>query len=316
MNPRRGMVRRGQRGMTLVELMVAVVLGLLIAAAAVAALIIARQGFTSVDSGAQLRENSRFAANLIQRIVVQAGYEPNDTGYFSGDLKPPGLRGFDNAVVTFGGSAPTTTPTTTAPAHASDSRSSSTCGSTDTSCVNGSDVLVVRYHGVSRGGSADGSMINCAGVSEPERADHDQAYSIFHVVRSSSGEPTLACTYRNPADDKWTTTTLVTGVEGFQVLYGVDNNDDTVADQYRRGEELTTDAAWRSVRTIRVGLLVRGPAGSAVDAAATAASQAVLGSGFSDADDTGSELATSADGRLRQRYVFTVHLRNPQDKAL
>ena len=51
-----------EAGMTLVELMVAMVLGLLISAAAVAALIIGRQGFASVDSSTQLRENARFEA--------------------------------------------------------------------------------------------------------------------------------------------------------------------------------------------------------------------------------------------------------------
>jgi len=38
----------------------------------------------------------------------------------------------------------------------------------------------------------------------------------------------------------------------------------------------------------------------------------VLGPGFIDAADVGSGLAVVADGRLRQRSVFTVHLRNAQ----
>jgi len=310
-SPTRGLPR-AQAGRTLIELLVAVALGLLVAGAAVAALLIARQGFTSVDSGAQLRENSRFAANLIQRIVVQAGYEPNDTGLFT-DPKNPGLRGYDNAVITVPADG-------SMPVFAQDSRDAGCGAVTDTSCVNGSDVLVVRFYGVSRGGAADGSMIDCAGKSEPEGAE--QSYSVFHVAVGSSGEPTLACAYVDPADGKWKDTALVSGVEGFQVLYGFDDDGDSVADRYRRakdldaGSETATLDNWRKVRTIRVGLLIRGAQGSAVDRAATAASQAVLGSIFSSASDTGSQLVPSADGRLRQSYVFTVHLRNPQDKAL
>jgi type IV pilus assembly protein PilW len=311
---------RSQAGLTMIELLVALVLGLLIAAAAVAALIVARQGFKSVDTTAQLRENARFAATLIQRVAVQAGFENAAYGQIT-VAKEPGLEGFDNAVVD------SLSGWTNAPvglAHAS--RTSATCGATDTSCLNGSDILIVRYWGVSRPSgtpNADGTMINCSGMPEPEGAE--RAYSIFHVARSAAFEPTLACTYRNPATGVWTTVPLVAGVEGFQVLYGVDTRDnlgatttDSVADHYLRASELATAPTaspvdnWRRVRTLRIGLVLRGTTPDAVDRAATAASMPVLGAGFSNAADVGSELTVAADGRLRQSLVFTVHMRNAQ----
>jgi type IV pilus assembly protein PilW len=164
-------------------------------------------------------------------------------------------------------------------------------------------------------------MINCAGMAEPEGAD--RAYSIFHVARSTAGEPVLACSYRNPATGVWATVPLVSGVESFQVLYGVDTLDgigatgtDSVADRYLRATDLATTPTatpienWRRVRTLRIGLVVRGATPDAVDRAATAAaSTPVLGEGFTNAAD---ELNVAADGRLRQRLVFTVHLRNAQ----
>jgi type IV pilus assembly protein PilW len=305
-----------QAGLTLIELMVALALGLLITAAAVAALMIARQGFTSVDHSAQLRENARFAASLIQRIAVQAGFENASYGLIT-NPKDPGLGGFDNTLVSV--SSPTTPPTL-----AHDGRSSG-CGSvTDTSCVNGSDALVVRYFGASRNGAADGTMINCAGVAEPENLAQ-RAFSIFHVARSTSGEPTLACTYRDPATGNWMTTPLVPGVEGFQVLYGVDTltaggvaGTDSVADRYLTARQLDSIPGsvlidnWRRVRTVRIGMVIRGTAANAIDRAATAASIPVLGAGFTDASDVGSTLTVAADGRVRQNVVFTVHLRNAQ----
>jgi type IV pilus assembly protein PilW len=304
---------RRQAGLTLVELMVAVVLGLLIAAASVAALVVARQGFKSVDSAAQMRENARFAASLIQRIAVQAGFENAAYGQITVN-KEPGLEGFDDALVDASSWGSALAPT----GLTSGSRSGGCGGVSDTSCLNGSDVLIVRYWGVSRAGAADGTMINCAGMPEPEGTD--RAYSIFHVARSAAGEPTLACTYRNPTTGVWATVPLVAGVEGFQVLYGTDVNDtDSVADQYLRAAELVNTPTavpadnWRRVRTLRIGLVIRGPAGDAVDRAATAAaSMPVLGEGFVNAADTGSGLTFAADGRLRQRLVFTVHLRNAQ----
>lgn len=312
--------RRSQAGLTLIELLVALALGTLVAIAAVASLIVARQGFRSVDTNTQLRENARFAASLIQRVVVQAGFENAAYGFYT-DPKEPGLRGFDNAWL---GAYGAPTPTSTAPTLAHDSRSG--CTATDTSCANGSDILVVRYFGVSRGGSADGTIINCAGLPEPEGAD--RAFSIFHVVRSAAGEPTLSCTYQIPGTSNWTTVPLVSGVESFQVLYGTDTQNgatvaatpqdgDTVADTYLTARQLdntpsaSTVDNWRRVRTVRIGLMIRGPVPDTLVAAA-AASTPVLGDQFVSSSDIGSALSVPADGRLRQRLVFTVHLRNAQ----
>lgn len=319
--PLRNRPVRGQLGLTMIELLVALVLGLLIAAASVAALIVARQGFKSVDTTAQLRENARFAAALIQRVAVQAGFENAAYGQIT-LAKEPGLEGFDNALV---GDVSGWAAAPVGLAHAS--RTSAACGATDTSCLNGSDILVVRYWGVSRPSgtpNADGTMINCSGGPEPEGAE--RAYSIFHVVRSTAGEPTLACSYRNAATGVWATVPLVAGVEGFQVLYGVDTRDaagatgtDSVADEYLRASQLASTPTaspidnWRRVRTLRIGLVVRGTTPDAVDRAATAAaSMPVLGAGFTNAADVGSALTFAADGRLRQSLVFTVHLRNAQ----
>jgi type IV pilus assembly protein PilW len=331
---------RSQAGLTLVELLVAVTLGLLITLAALAALLVGRQGFSAVDNASQLRENSRFAASMLQRLVLQAGYEghrdgsgPSNWRYFcaSGGLacgdqngdRNPGIVGFDNAL-------PPTDLSTLPGALASSTRAAG-CGSvTDTSCVNGSDILALRYWGDSRAGVAtgDGSMINCSGASEPDGTA--PAYSIFYVDRSASGEPTLACAYRD-SSGTWQRAPLVEGVEGFQVLYGVDNvtpnttppatdtGTDSVPDRFLRATEMNVagnaDATadnWRRVRSVRIGLLMRGPVNSAADKASTARTYDVLGAGFTKTADIGSALAVTADGRLRQTLVFTVNLRNPQ----
>ena len=345
-NVRAGTVRRRSRqaGLTLVELLVAVTLGLLVTLAAVASLLIGRQGFTSVDQSSQLRENARFAASLIQRIVIQAGYESHRDGtvasawrYFCsgsgqpcGDIngdKNPGIVGFDNALIPPSGM--------TLPTGLVSGNRTSGCGSvTDTSCLNGDDILVVRYWGDSRAGAAtgDGSMINCSGANELDGTV--PAYSIFHIQRSASGEPTLACTYRDSTGAWQGPVPLMQGVEGFQVLYGVDgvtpgaappsatassSSFNNVPDRYLRAFQLTvagdanaTMDNWRHVRSVHIGLLLRGDPGSAVDRAASGGSYDVLGPGLTVSGDVGSSLNAPADGRLRQSMVFTVHLRNPQ----
>jgi type IV pilus assembly protein PilW len=316
--------RRAQRGLTLVELMVAVVLGLLIVGAAVAALIIARQGFRTVDGSTQLRENARFAASLIQRVAVQAGFE--NVAYGQITDKAPGIRGYDNALLPSLPSLPA--------GLASGSRTAATCSPyADTSCINGSDLLVLRYEGVSRAGSvlpgqADGTMINCAGVAEPEATGADaRAYSIFHVQRSATGEPTLACTYREPVTLAWKTIGLVQGVEGFRVVYGTDGvtpnvcaadvgtGADSVAERYLTATQLDSASGtycannWARVRGIRVGLLIRGAAADGV--VRVAKSWQVLSVPGADYP-FGTALSVPADGRPRQQMVFTIHLRNAQ----
>lgn len=345
--------RRHQAGLTLVELLVAMALGLLIAGAAVATLVIGRQGFNAVDSSTQLRENARFAAGLIQRIGIQAGYENNAGGNFTqwrlfcgtpgatlacGAPNPanpavvdtnPGVRAYDNAMIT---------NLALLPGGLAHGSRGAACAVPDTSCQNGSDILMIRYFGDTRPGAAvgNGSMINCAGMNEPENPA--PAYSIFHVVRSASGEPTLVCAFFNPNTLAWQQVPLVEGVEGFQLLFGVDgvspgaappvlqlpvniNNvgNDTVPERYLRASELdvagnpaATADNWRRVRSIRVGLVVRGGANSAVDRASSGRTIDVLGNGFFNAADVGSRLVVPADGRLRQTLVFTIHLRNPQ----
>lgn len=316
-HPDRSCVVRGvrsQSGLTLIELMVALALGVLVTLAATMALVVSRQGFTAVDTAAQLRENARFSAELIQRVGVQAGYDNKfqSSGTLGLGNVPgtPGLNGFDNSWV----------PATGLPGSLSNgSRPTSGCGASTTACLNGSDVLVVNYEG-----SPDGTMINCAGIAESVAT---RATSIFHVTRSADGEPTLSCTYLSGTT--WTTVELVKGVEGLQILYGLDAPTspnsappsantcmDSVPDRFFTAAQMVTGTTasttdnWRRVRSVRVGMLFRGEVGSAQTR--ETATWNVLGDDIVNATDVGVNLATPADGRLRHRLVFTIHLRNSQ----
>lgn len=328
-----------QRGMTLIELMVALAVGLVVVIAAVASLVVGRIGFTSVDSSTQLRENGRYAASIIQRVVDESGFQDVAGGQFPdpATAPPPSLLGYDNSLV-----PPSSYPVNFPLSGLASGTRTSGCSVTDTSCVNGSDVLVVRYWGVSQPPGdptkPDGSIVNCAGGKEPERAT-GPSFSIFSVGRSQSGEPTLICTYQD-LSGAWTTVPLVTGVEGFQILYGtfgVTANvcssapiDSTTGEPKEQPTDSYLTAAqmqgsggaycannWARVRTLRIGMLLRGPASSAVVKGSAPTSISVLGGpnasySFSTAADVGSTLTVPADGRLRQQMVFTVALRNMQ----
>lgn len=324
-----------QSGVTLVELLVAMTLSLLIVLAAVSAVIGARHGFSSVDSASQIRDNARFAAELLQRVVVQAGYQ--DVAFAvsapvpssaTSTIAPP-VSGFDNALL------PTTIGADPLAGVVSGDRSNSAGGCTaapDPACVNGSDVLVLRYQSgesIAGSGLSDGTMVNCVGEPETSApaASDARIVSIFHIARTAGGEPALICTSKN-ASGAWTSQVVASGIEGFQVLYGADGVTpntaptgvpDSVPDRFLRAEELTvagdaaaTDANWRRVRSLRIGLLIRGARGSVADRASAIEPLYPLGTGASSPADAGNPLTPPDDSRLRQTMTFTLHLRNAQ----
>lgn len=310
-----------QEGLTLIELLVALAVSTLVALVAVSALIVSRQGFSSVDAASRLRDNARFAVEMIQRIGVQAGYKdiayaatPRPTGVTGVSANPdPAVFGFNNAV-----------PLTTDPSHFSTARGAEPGF--------GSDVLVLRYQSPETfpgSGVTDQSVIDCLGQpAAPAAAPKDRdsvMTSVLHVA-VNKGEPTLMCTTISNTLAISTARPIVAGVENFQVLYGVDGVTpgakpvlpvDSIADSYLRADQLTvptdpeaTNENWRRVRSLRIGMVLRGAPGSAATRAAETFYP--LNKTMGSAADTGSNFAAPVDGRLRQVVTFTVHLRNDQ----
>ena len=329
--------QRHQTGLTMVELLVALVISLMISLAAIAALTMTRRGFNTVDASSQLRDNGRFAADLIQRLTVQSGFK--DTFYAATQPNAAeiaaniaaNIKGFNNAKIN-----------STGPLNSATARTAGSLGF-------GSDVLILRYQEaetIPGSGVSDRSMIDCAGNSSgviPSSRD-DRSASILHVAESptGSGELALMCTYTNPSTGNWDTQPIVDNVENFQVLYGVDGTtltpntafigaQDSVPDAYLRANQMVvasapnsaaTNANWRRVRSVRIGMVLRGPANSAQDIAVQtlypfgkgkASATGTAGSAMSSTTDKGTVFAAPADGRLRQVLTFTVHLRNNQE---
>ena len=326
-----------QRGLTMVELLVALVVSLLISLAAISALIVTRQGFTTVDASSQLRDNGRFAADLIQRLGVQSGFK--DVFYAAKSASPaeiaaniaanigPNVYGFNNA-----------TSSSSDPLNASTARTAGSLGY-------GSDILILRFQEAETfpdSGISDGSMIDCMGNSSPNvpTTRNERVASILHVAESpaSSGELALMCsTVSSAGAISPNPQPIVQGVENFQVLYGTDGVTagtaptaavDSVPDRYLRADQLTVagDATgtynnWDRVRSIRIGMVLRGPLNSAQEKVSQtlyplglgkATSGGSVGSALSSSSDPGTVVTTPVDGRLRQVYSFTVHLRNTQ----
>jgi len=320
---------RRQTGLTLVELLVALAISSVIAMAAVSALIVSRQGFTTVDAASQLRDNARFATDLIQRLGVQAGYKdlkyattPRPVNVIGVPPTPlfADVSGVNNAFASY-----------TDPYNSWTARAAGSVGY-------GSDILILRHQAAETfpdSSVSDRTMIDCSGrlsLAPPSDRD-DRMVSVLYVAVGTDNEPSLMCS-TGPS----TAQPIVQGVENFQVLYGVDNvtpntapgsaTVDSVADRFLRADQMVvagdaagTNANWRRVRSLRIGMVIRGPVGSAQDATAQTlhplgqaknASGGSSGSAMSSSSDPGTVFSPGADSRMRQTVTFTVHLRNEQ----
>lgn len=320
-------------GFTLVELMVALALTLIVVVFASAALLVARRGAATVDAVSQLQDNARFATDMIQRLTAQVGYLDTDNavetdgGAFvvaGAVVAEPFVHGYDDAVDLVGEVA------------INGSRSTGCSASAGTACDNGSDILVLRSQASPRtpgAKSTDGTMLDCMGnsIDLVPASRNDMGISILHLRVGSDGEPSLMCSVGNSTSGKTTMTgsnqPIVQGVENFQVLYGVDGalpnvrptgTGDAVAERYLRasqmvvpGDDEGTRMNWQRVRSLRIGLVLRGPPNSAQDRTVRPTLYP-FGEALASPDDVGTRFMPSMDGRLRQALSFTVYLHNRQ----
>ncbi|MEJ8809969.1 PilW family protein [Variovorax ureilyticus] len=299
-----------QRGVTLIELMVAMALGLVVVLAASTAFLAGKRLFDTDSDVQAVQDSLRFARYVVQGLVRQAGYA---------DYAPDPLT--DGVPVVASNAnllADSSDPMDLNVAGASNTTvSGSGFGQNDSDRTGGNDSLMVRFFGRSEVGSrsADGSMIDCMGTKRAGPVDAptagDRVLNIFHVKVARDGEPSLYC----KTDAKSVGQPLVRGVEKFKVVYGYDGNGDGVAETWLDASAIAakgadsgrTHAEWRKVVAVRVGMVVRSqrPNGDLKQVTGEDYRLFPLGPGFEDIS-----FAPPDDGRYRSAATFTVMLRN------
>lgn len=286
-----------QQGLTLAELMVAMVISMMIVIATYASLTVARQGFGTVNATSELRDNARFAIAIIQQMATQAGYKNDYNATYmqsSSDATGFNLGGASETVQFVHG-------------HNSAIITGKNIVTTGNTIVNSSDILTLRNMTgqlTEANNWTDRTMVDCTGT----RRDASSMIESHFYVAISNGEPTLMCKFNMDANAE----PLLSGVETFQVLYGVntaaDTNtfNDTVASfQFLRADEITNNAMWRQVRSLRIGMVLRSAPGSGGEK--TAQDYWPLGKAIGDDNN---KFTSEADDRMRQVVTFTVQLRN------
>lgn len=216
------------RGFTLIEMMVALGIGMLLTIIIAEVFLQTRRGYMVQDDQARVQENARFIVQSIGRVVRQAGYHtyaglPGST-YFP-YATAPAITGTDGIITGGSDSVP--------------------------------DQITVRFQGSGNGaGTADNTMFDCLGNTY----DFGVTGQTTYAIRAGSDGNGLFCT----KDDLSGTPTwqeLVPGVENMQILYGVDTDKDRNANVYVRISDMAnvTGATVDNIVSARFSLLVRSP---------------------------------------------------------
>lgn len=307
-------MHHGQAGLTLVELMISIALGLFVVLAATALLISTKSSYVTEDEEIRVQDTGRHAIELITRAVRQAAYENWDS---------------DEAPLV-------TTASMTANLAGLDARRVSATSTAIASpltdgVVNGSDVLAIRFFGAGTGAQGDGTILNCAGLGVPAatssaEAEEARGWAIFYVARSESRIPGLYCKYKGK-NGNWSAQAVASGVESFQILYGVDTDTDGLPNKFLNaagvhdldkglGSDLTSLTHWKKVVVVKVALLLQSLENARADV--PMAQYDLFGPDYSASyakDDIGTRIqeeALSKDARKRLRKIFTatIQLRN------
>ena len=305
---RRGYGAQGQHGLTLVEMLVALTVGMAVVLAAGRLLGLASAAYAAQMEMAAIDDGGRHALDLIGRAVRQAAWR--DAAALDTDLgvAPARLGGLDARSL---------------------AKTSSGIDAPLPDAANGSDVLALRFPGAGAAPDGDGSILSCAGFAH---ADGEEGWSIFYVAKNTEGEAELRCKYRGTSS--WGADALVSGVDGFQVLYGVDTDTprDFVANRYLNAsaiaaldatlglgadtDELHRRTHWKRVVSVRIGLLLHGARSTRTDRDALDVDLLgpVYAASIAAASDSGSTLHESALPvalRARERRLFTATLALP-----
>jgi type IV pilus assembly protein PilW len=298
---------RAQAGLTVVELLVAAAIGLVVLAGAGTLFAAANTGQTAQAADADAEEGGRYALEVIGRAVRQAGYVDWAGAAGATNVGPPAVQGLDASSL---------------------DKTSDAIANPVAAAINGSDVLAVHFEGAGNAPAGDGSVLNCAGFAVP---GGQQGWSIFYVARAADGSGELRCKYK--AKNGWSADAVVPGVDGFQVLYGIDTDEpaDGVPNRYVTASAIDTlDAAlvligttaearklelnarswWNRVASVRYALLLRGAI--VHRGAGVARAYDLFGPAYADNggdSDAGTRLAEATlAGRdpVRNRHVFTA----------
>ncbi|MEW5789723.1 MAG: PilW family protein [Pseudomonadota bacterium] len=255
-----------QSGMSLMEVMVAMTLGLLLMIAIGTIYISSSDSYKVQDDVGRLQETGRMALEIISRSVRQAGFNnipANNNPINSTAFGGTAIDGTDGA-----DGAP--------------------------------DVLTIQYDGIENDRSCDNDLFEAT-----DEADGDIIQDSININTATAElrcDGSIATAPAAPGNG----TAILSNVEDFQVLYGVDTVDE--AEPVPNVNQYTSAPDFGRVIAVKVCILVRSDNTGLVESN----NQRYLNCNGALAldDDPDNDFTTAADTRLRRAFVTTINLRN------
>ena len=298
---------RASRGLSLVELMIAMTIGLIILMAVSTGYLSGLAMQRTHTDVSHLQESGRFAFELLARAARHAGYRntyavypATATGGVPSEFCSTGALGSQILAVN--------DPATIDPG------SATLTGATVT-ILNRSDVLRVRYFGEDNaaGTAADGSVLDCLGNAVRRGGNssvpvEDTLYvATDSTTDPSNPQPALYCRNSTTGGNG---TPLIPGVESMQILYGEDIDADGRVDRYLPYSLVSNPD---NVYTVMVSLVLASP--NAVATTRLARTFNHFGTDYAAGNtaptgDTGSVYVAAADGKIRLQVSTSFGLRN------
>lgn len=274
---------RIQRGLSLVELMVALVIGLFLTGGIFAMFSMSATNVTTTSQYGQLQENGRIALAILERDLTQLGFMGDITGtdfIVGGNTTLNSLPAL--ALDCVGAGANNATFPNNTPAHfrklwgyeSGVSADSLTCLGAS-GVVSGTDVLQLKRvigPNVAAAGATAGRFylattsnqaIFFAGGAVPvlENARFwEYQHHVYFIAINTAGVPELrrkTLSGTGMSNDEQ----LVEGIENMRIMYGFDNDGDDTADTYMPVQNVTTlmwdNELFQRLVALRIYLLVR-----------------------------------------------------------
>lgn len=276
--------RRRQRGFSLVELMIALTIGMVVMGAVFVAYVAATQSTRHSRAIAQMTEDATSALAVLRANLAMAGYSRPvgfDGQRFKLLLPAPYLAGCQGGVFTDMTVAIATLACPTADASKADS-------------------VAVAYEANAGNSvmSSGGKPLDCVGNEVQNVAAsgglpaYDLAYSRFYLNGSS-----LMCRGKvdNPAQP------LAENVKDLQIQYGVQTDIKKRVAYYTDAATVTTNGVWDRVGSVRICVVMQSDSDNVVDAATP-----YTGCFPANYDDT----VTPTDRRAYRAFTTTIALNN------
>jgi type IV pilus assembly protein PilW len=217
------MRRHNQHGLSLISLMIALLIGTFLLAGLFTVWFQTRTTFSSQNQMAQVQDNQRMALTILANAVQTAGYYPVAANY---SATPPSPQYTLNDVFTAAGSF---------------SQGQTIFGTHSTTSPT-NDTLQIRF----MADPTQGNTLDCMG--QPD-ASETLVTDTIQITNNN-----LTCSVNGG-----TQYTVVPGVQGFEVYYGISTGHDNSVTEYMTADQVATNALWTYVQSVNLILTFVNP---------------------------------------------------------